>query len=177
VKNEEHESLSLLGSTAKGNDSGSSPVATPDERREWLIWNADYQQFWGPNSGGYFGLWGAGLYTETEAKSLSRNKDRRDQPQHISEYRDQIENMRGAFERLKTTLTRSDVARGIQCINYSPPWFKGHWRDWHRGHGCHLDDGKPRRAHAVAEIAAHGDIQAATPQDSEQGERANQKRT
>jgi hypothetical protein len=47
------------------------------------------------------------------------------------------------------------------CRNFSPPWFTGRWRDWHRGHGCNLDDGKPRSAAAVAEIygeeAPHGD--------------------
>lgn len=129
--------------------------AETHERREWLIFNADYQQFWGPDRGGYFGLWGAGLYTEAEAKRLSANRDRRDQAHHIREYRDQIGNMRGAFERLNDALTRSDQARGIRCEQFSPAWFRGHWRDWHRGHGCHLDDGKPRRPSAVAEIAAY----------------------
>lgn len=81
-----------------------------DNRREWLIWNADYHQFWGPNRGGYFGLWGAGLYTEAEARDLSANKDRRDQAHHITEYRDQINNMRGAWDRLNDVLVRADVA-------------------------------------------------------------------
>lgn len=75
-----------------------------NEKRCWLIWNADYNQFWGPEGRGYFGLWGAGLYTEKEARSKSGNKDRRDQMHHISEYKDQIENMRGAFERLSAAL-------------------------------------------------------------------------
>lgn len=39
------------------------------------------------------------------------------------------------------------------CTNYSPPWFVGHWRDWHRGHGCDQDDGKPRSEAASAEVA------------------------
>lgn len=39
-----------------------------------------------------------------------------------------------------------------ECADYSPPWFTGRWRDWHRGHGCRLDDGKPRNADAQAEI-------------------------
>jgi len=34
------------------------------------------------------------------------------------------------------------------CTNYTPTGFTGHWRDWHRGHGCDLDDGKPRSATA-----------------------------
>ena len=29
-----------------------------------------------------------------------------------------------------------------QCQDLAPRWFGGHWRDWHRGHGCELDDGK-----------------------------------
>lgn len=42
-----------------------------------------------------------------------------------------------------------------RCNDWSPPWFRGAWRDWHRGHGCHLDDGKPRSQAGVDEIAAH----------------------
>lgn len=76
-------------------------------RRDWVIWNEDYQQFWGPDRGGYFGLWGAGLYTEEEAKALSHNTDRKDRPRRLSEYRDQVENMRGAFERLSLALEAS----------------------------------------------------------------------
>jgi hypothetical protein len=41
------------------------------------------------------------------------------------------------------------------CTNGTPPWFHGHWRDWHRGHGCDVDDGKPRSERACAEIAQH----------------------
>lgn len=41
------------------------------------------------------------------------------------------------------------------CTNGTPPWFTGHWRDWHRGHGCDRDDGNARTAAAVAEIAQH----------------------
>ena len=25
------------------------------------------------------------------------------------------------------------------CANFAPAGFQGHWRDWHRGHGCGLD--------------------------------------
>jgi hypothetical protein len=25
------------------------------------------------------------------------------------------------------------------CERFSPPEWTGHWRDWHRGHGCKLD--------------------------------------
>jgi hypothetical protein len=28
-----------------------------------------------------------------------------------------------------------------RCTNFSPPEWAGHWRDWHRGHGCELDPG------------------------------------
>lgn len=41
------------------------------------------------------------------------------------------------------------------CANGTPPWFTGHWRDWHRGHGCYQDDGKDRSEIAVIEIAQH----------------------
>jgi len=39
------------------------------------------------------------------------------------------------------------------CSNNSPSGFVGHWRDWHRGHGCDRDDGKPRSDAAITEIA------------------------
>lgn len=42
------------------------------------------------------------------------------------------------------------------CSNTSPRWFTGHWRDWHRGHGCDKDDGKPQSMGAALEIAANG---------------------
>jgi len=38
------------------------------------------------------------------------------------------------------------------CRNWSPPWFTGRWRDWHRGHGCELDDGKPCTPEGLLEI-------------------------
>lgn len=41
------------------------------------------------------------------------------------------------------------------CTSSTPPWFIGHWRDWHRGHGCDQDDGKPRSEDATAEIVQH----------------------
>jgi hypothetical protein len=39
-----------------------------------------------------------------------------------------------------------------RCTQYSPPWFTGRWRDWHRGHGCEKDDGKPRTPEGALEI-------------------------
>lgn len=48
----------------------------------------------------------------------------------------------------------SDDDGRFGCIDFSPPWFVGRWRDWHRGHGCDKDDGKPRTAEGAAEIAA-----------------------
>lgn len=76
----------------------------------WLVYNSDYGQFWGPERRGYFGLWGAGLYSEEEAKRIASNPDpcRNDQAHHISEYKDQIGNMRGAFERLNAALIDSE---------------------------------------------------------------------
>lgn len=44
---------------------------------------------------------------------------------------------------------------GHECHDYSPAWFTGRWRDWHRGHGCRLDDGKPRTDEGQKEIDAH----------------------
>jgi hypothetical protein len=41
------------------------------------------------------------------------------------------------------------------CSDNTPAWFIGHWRDWHRGHGCHQDDGLARSAEAIAEISQH----------------------
>jgi len=42
---------------------------------------------------------------------------------------------------------------GERCQNMSPGWFTGRWRDWHRGHGCELDDGEPVSANGAAMIA------------------------
>lgn len=42
------------------------------------------------------------------------------------------------------------------CTNNTPPGFVGHWREWHRGHGCDKDDGKPRSDDAKTEIAQMG---------------------
>jgi hypothetical protein len=47
------------------------------------------------------------------------------------------------------------------CRNFSPPWFEGRWRDWHRGHGCDMDDGRPRTPQGQAEIEAG--LRAAAP--------------
>lgn len=41
------------------------------------------------------------------------------------------------------------------CTSGTPSWFTGHWRDWHRGHGCDRDDGQPRSEDAVTEVAQH----------------------
>ena len=41
------------------------------------------------------------------------------------------------------------------CTDHTPPWFVLHWREWHRGHGCNKDDGKPRSETAVAEVEQH----------------------
>jgi hypothetical protein len=41
------------------------------------------------------------------------------------------------------------------CADTSPSWFTGRWQDWHRGHGCDRDDGRPRSPDAITEIAQH----------------------
>jgi hypothetical protein len=43
----------------------------------------------------------------------------------------------------------------LHCTNGTPAWFTGHWRDWHRGHGCDRDDGKTRSEDAMTEVAQH----------------------
>jgi hypothetical protein len=49
-----------------------------------------------------------------------------------------------------------DLASAVEpppeCSNHTPPGFVGRWRDWHRGHGCDKDDGKPRSDAAKIEI-------------------------
>ena len=42
-----------------------------------------------------------------------------------------------------------------ECTDHSPSWFVGHWREWHRGHGCNRDDGHPRSDQAKTEIVQH----------------------
>jgi len=41
------------------------------------------------------------------------------------------------------------------CTDHTPSWFVSHWRDWHRGHGCNKDDGKPRSDVGITEIEQH----------------------
>lgn len=41
-----------------------------------------------------------------------------------------------------------------ECLDHSPSWFAGRWKDWHRGHGCNKDDGQPRTPEGEAEIVA-----------------------
>lgn len=31
-----------------------------------------------------------------------------------------------------------------QCPEGTPRGFAGHWKEWHRGHGCNRDDGRSR---------------------------------
>ena len=49
------------------------------------------------------------------------------------------------------------VARATKktCTDFTPPWFTGRWRDWHRGHGCDQDDGKFRTSEGQREIDDH----------------------
>lgn len=65
-----------------------------------------------------------------------------------------------AEEQLRGALalpSRTAIDRPVNdCKSYSPPWFKGRWRDWHRGHGCYLDDGQPRSDAGAAEISTGG---------------------
>jgi hypothetical protein len=52
--------------------------------------------------------------------------------------------------------SKDALPKPAPCTNTSPPWFTGRWQDWHRGHGCDLDDGKPRTKAGADEIAAGG---------------------
>lgn len=45
-------------------------------------------------------------------------------------------------------LTDDAVTARPECRNYCPPGYTGHWNNWHRGHGCHLDDGRAAIARA-----------------------------
>lgn len=62
----------------------------------------------------------------------------------------------GAIEAIRRRVAASPHGASPPCANTSPRWFTGHWRDWHRGHGCDKDDGKPRSMGAALAIAAHG---------------------
>lgn len=62
---------------------------------------------------------------------------------------DDLDAVIAEIQKLRKTGT---VTGGTSCTNNSPPWFTGRWRDWHRGHGCDKDDGKPRTPEGEAEI-------------------------
>jgi hypothetical protein len=32
-----------------------------------------------------------------------------------------------------------DRSQPVKCADYAPAGYAGHWREWHRGHGCNLD--------------------------------------
>jgi hypothetical protein len=58
-----------------------------------------------------------------------------------------------------------------ECGDNSPEWWTGRWQDWHRGHGCGKDDGKPCTPEGVAEFAAHGRLPGrATPAPAQRAE-------
>lgn len=42
-----------------------------------------------------------------------------------------------------------------RCRDFVPALFRFHWREWHRGHGCELDDGEPQSEEVAAAIAEH----------------------
>jgi hypothetical protein len=56
---------------------------------------------------------------------------------------------------LDCSLRRGGPAKTETCTDHTPSWFVGHWRDWHRGHGCDKDDGQPRSDAAKTEIDQH----------------------
>jgi hypothetical protein len=70
------------------------------------------------------------------------------------------EQLKGVVERMldaaeNESPPKAQNVKVAPCTSGTPPWFVGHWRDWHRGHGCGQDDGKPRSDAAATEIAQH----------------------
>jgi hypothetical protein len=55
----------------------------------------------------------------------------------------------------RETIRKGRKIMSTICTNPSPHWFVGRWQDWHRGHGCERDDGKPRSQEAELEIEQH----------------------
>ncbi len=75
-----------------------------DEKKDWLIWDARSECWWGPNRGGYFkSLVDAGLYTEVEAKaaeaSARRSSERMERARPLSEFTDDIERLYTALHK------------------------------------------------------------------------------
>lgn len=54
-----------------------------------------------------------------------------------------------AAERVDQRLSSAIAGVAPGCQNFAPPDHAGHWRDWHRGHGCELDPSivRPYEAH------------------------------
>jgi hypothetical protein len=46
-----------------------------------------------------------------------------------------------AFERgfAAALLAGGEAAEPHECVDFAPAGYTGHWREWHRGHGCKLD--------------------------------------
>jgi hypothetical protein len=50
---------------------------------------------------------------------------------------------KGASMEPDPTAPNSNQSTRKTCSNYEPAGWYTHWREWHRGHGCELDDGQP----------------------------------
>lgn len=80
----------------------------------------------------------------------------------VIEMCDSIENAKHVAIELGTRILQQGIEalkRGDKrplCRDNSPPWFAGRIRDWHRGHGCQNDDGRPRTPEGAAEIERGG---------------------
>jgi hypothetical protein len=46
---------------------------------------------------------------------------------------------KASVDRYEQTLLAKLVAPEQRCDNFAPADWATHWREWHRGHGCHLD--------------------------------------
>ncbi len=98
--------------------------------------------------------WRGQLYTiKAFGDAIGRSGTRAiefEEPLHLTtEIPDEI-----AVDLVQVTPHVSPSPRNL-CDSHSPPWFVGHWRDWHRSHGCDRDDGRPRSEAATREIEQH----------------------
>ncbi len=86
---------------------------------------------------------------------LSRVLEEIDRKNGVSSLLKAIDHVMLVNERRDSVLAAIARRDGVApCTNLSPPRFAGRWRDWHRGHGCDKDDGKPRTPEGEAEIAS-----------------------
>jgi hypothetical protein len=47
--------------------------------------------------------------------------------------------VRPTYEEQPEPAAAAPVPAQEKCSNFAPAGYSGHWREWHRGHGCELD--------------------------------------